>query len=119
MIIFYYNDNKQNNNKGVKTEEIDRIFSHIERASESNIDVEQCEIDTLVEETSEHKTNNFSKNLRLLRKSFKLKQENLSNLNKKILKKKLIFLITQLQVMKLVDVNLQLKTFACLQNSSM
>ena len=77
MIIFYYNDNKQNNNKGVKTEEIDRIFSHIERASESNIDVEQCEIDTLVEETSEHKTNNFSKNLRLLRKSFKLKQEDI------------------------------------------
>lgn len=77
MIIFYYNDNKQNNNKGVKTEEINRIFSHIERASESNIDVEQCEIDTLVEETSELKTNNFSKNLRLLRKSFKLKQEDI------------------------------------------
>ena len=55
MIIFYYNDNKQNNNKGVKTEEIDRIFSHIERASESNIDVEQCEMDTLVEETSDTK----------------------------------------------------------------
>ena len=77
MIVFYYNDNKQNNNNAVKTEEIDRIFSHIEKASDSNMGVKQCEVDTLVKETGEHLTNNFSNNLRMLRKLFKLKKEDI------------------------------------------
>ena len=93
MIVFYYNDNKQNNNNAVKAEEIDRILSHIEKASDSNISKasdsniskasdsnisdKQCEIDISVKETGEHITNNFSKNLRILRKFSKLKQEDI------------------------------------------
>lgn len=87
MIIFYYNDNKQNDNKQNDNEHIENIFKDIKNQNKKN----NFEIDKTAKTSNESLDKDiksecvkysFNVNLKRLRKSLKLTQEQLAeNIN--------------------------------------
>ena len=86
MIIFYYNDNKQNDNKQNDNEHIENIFKDIKNQNENNFEIDKTaktsneSLDKVIK--SECVKYSFNVNLKRLRKSLKLTQEQLAeNIN--------------------------------------